>query len=106
MYDLDTMIFDDTDRVIQFALKDSTGAPLDMTGGTYSFRLGEPNSSVATVTKTLTVTAPLLGECEVAFSAAETTALTAGRKRYSMRRTDGANHTVLQYGGVSVEKVI
>lgn len=106
MFELDTMIFDDTDRTIEFALSDTSGAPLDMSGGTYEFRLGEPNATVATLTKTLTVTSGIAGECEVAFTAAETIALTAGRKKYSMRRTDSGEHRVLQYGFVSVEKVI
>lgn len=106
MQDLDTIIFDDTDRTLQFALKDETGAALNISAGTYSFRLGEPNSSTATTTKSLTVTNGAAGECECAFTAAETTALTAGRKRYSIRRTDAGNKRVLQYGNVSIEKVI
>lgn len=106
MYDLDTIVFDDTDRTLQFALKDSTGAPLDISAGAYEFRLGEPNAAVATVVKTLTVTGGPAGECQCAFTAAETTALTAGRKKYSIRRTDAPNKRVLQYGFVPVEKVI
>lgn len=106
MQDLDTIIFDDTDRTLQFALKDTTGAALDLTGWTLSFRLGEPNASVAAVTKTMTVTSAAAGECEVAFTAAETTALTSGLKKYSIRRTDGSNKRVVQYGMVPVEKVI
>jgi len=106
MYDLPTVVFDDTDRTLQFALKDSDGNPLVITGWTLSFRLGEPGSSVASTTKTLTVTDGVNGECECAFTAAETTALTAGFKKYSIRRTDASNHTVLQYGRVTIEKVI
>lgn len=106
MYDLDTIVFDDTDRKLQFALKDAAGAPLDISAGTYEFRLGEPNASVAAVVKTLTVTGGPAGECECSFTATETTALTAGKKKYSIRRTDASNKRVLQYGFVPVEKVI
>lgn len=106
MFDLDTIVFDDTDRKLQFALKDSAGAPLDISAGTYEFRLGEPNATAATTVKTLTVTGGPAGECECDFSAAETTALTPGKKRYSIRRTDASNKRVLQYGFVPVEKVI
>ena len=106
MFDLPTVVFDDTDRTLQFALKDSSGAPLVITGWTLSFRLGEPGSSVATTTKVLTVTGGPAGECECTFTAAETTALTPGFKKYSIRRTDASNKTVLQYGRVAIEKVI
>ena len=106
MFDLPTVVFDDTDRVLQFTLLDEAGDPLVITGWTLSFRLGEPGSSTASVTKTLAVTNGAAGECECSFSAAETTALTAGVKKYSIRRTDSSTKTVIQYGRVPVEKVI
>ena len=106
MYDLPTVVFDDTDRTLQFALKDLDGNPVDLTGWSLSFRLGEPGSSVASVVKSMAVTDGPAGECEVAFSAAETTALLTGVKKYSIRRVDSGNHQVVQYGRLPVEKVI
>lgn len=106
MFDLPTVVFDDTDRTLQFALKDLEGNPVDLSTGTYEFRLAEPAASTASVIKSLTVTDGPAGECEAAFSAAETTALTTGLKKYSIRRTDSGNHAVLQYGRVPVERVI
>lgn len=104
-YDLPTILFNDTDRTLQLAIKDASGAPLVITGWTLELRIGD-SATTPRLTKTLTVTNGALGECEAVMSDAELTALGSGKMRYSVRRTNAGNKTVVQHGIIPVEVVL
>lgn len=104
-YDLPTILFNDTDRTLQLAIKDASGAPLVITGWTLELRIGD-SATTPKLTKALTVTAGAAGECEATLTPAELTALGSGKLRYSLRRTDAGNKRVVQHGIIPVEVVL
>lgn len=100
---LPIILFNGEDRVLQFTLLDSAGAPLDLTAWEIEFYLGD-RSTTPLLTKAVTITDAPAGECETApITPAELTGLTSGVKRYTLRRVDTGNNTVLQLGNVPVE---
>lgn len=104
MASLGTILFNGEDRVLKFKLLQADGVtPLDLTSWTIVFNLGG-SSNTPLITKACTVTAPLLGELETAaITPAELNALTAGMYRFSLRRTNAGNNTVLARGAAQVE---
>ena len=101
MENLPTILFNNEVRTLQFEIMDEENvAPVNLTGWTIVFAIGDANTTPQ-FTATMTITAPLLGLCEVSMTALEINALTSGRLRYSLRRTVPAN-SVLQYGFVTV----
>ena len=102
MENLPTILFNAENRTLQFKLMNSAGtAPLDLTGMTIAFNLGDSNTTPI-VTGSMTITGAAAGECEFTLSPSQLTSLGSGRFRYSIRQTASVNR-VLQLGYVSVE---
>lgn len=93
-----TGIFSGEDRSIQFTVKDSAGAAVDVTGWAISFVAGNVTKTVGSG---VTLTTPAAGVVTVALGATDTTALLGGNN-YKLRRTDTGYNTVLAYGSITV----
>lgn len=101
---LGTILFNGEDRVLLFKLFQADGVtPLDISSWTIAFNLGG-TSNTPLITKACTVTSGPAGELSTAaITPSELNALTAGMYRFSLRRTNASNNTVLARGVVQVE---
>lgn len=99
MENLPTILFNAENRTLKFKLMDSEGIePLDLTGMTIQFNLGDAAVSPR-ITKTMAITDAAEGECECSLTPSELTNLGSGRFRYSIRQTTPTNR-VLSIGYV------
>lgn len=63
---------DDTTPSVTATLTDATGAAIDLTGATVTFRMAAPGSDTLKVNAAATVTNPTLGQVAYAWTAADT----------------------------------
>jgi hypothetical protein len=82
------------------------GAVQNITGWTIQFALADVLSGSADLTKTATLTTPLLGICTVAIASADTIGLNpASDWWYRLRRTDSGSRAEINYGTVDLQDV-
>lgn len=98
---LPTIIFNGERRVLELALEDASGQPLDLTGWTIRFFLGgKPPEALLEVD--VDVVDPLLGYVDIPIEPEDVADLKSGSHEWALRRVDVDEERVIQTGNVAV----
>jgi hypothetical protein len=108
----DGALFAGEDKTINFEILDADSVPVNMSGWTVAFLVRRSDTDTETV---LTASASISGSYNatrasntqravVTILDTDTQHLNAGKYRYSLKRTDDGNETVLNYGIYEVER--
>jgi hypothetical protein len=90
-------------ETISVAIKDSTGAPVNITGRTYAAQIRTTTDApTALATFSCSITNAAAGTLAATLSATTTAALTAGLAVWDLQETNGTTVTTLLGGSVTI----
>lgn len=90
-------------ETISVAIKDSTGAPVNITGRTYAAQIRTTtDAATALATFSCSITNAAAGTLAATLSATTTAALTAGLAVWDLQETNGTTVTTLLGGSVTI----
>jgi hypothetical protein len=92
-------------ETISVAIKDSTGAPVNITGRTYAAQIRTTtDAATALATFTCAIVSGAAGTLTATLSATTTAALTAGLGVWDLQETNGTTVTTLLAGSVTISQ--
>jgi hypothetical protein len=92
-------------ETISVAIKDSTGAPVNITGRTYAAQIRTTtDAATALATFSCSITNAAAGTLAATLSATTTAALTAGLAVWDLQETNGTTVTTLLGGSVTISQ--